>query len=351
MSTPTTYDKILAEQYGGPEVLKVTTEPLPEPGPGEARVRIEAAGVGYTDTIVRRGRYREYKGGLPVTPGYDLVGTVDAVGPGVTGVVPGQRVADMPIHGSYSQYAVRPARDLLPVPDGIEPGVAVEVPLMWITAWQMLTRCVHLAEGDTILVVGASGSVGRALTVLGRHLGLRVVGTCSAANTELVESWGATAVDYRSADLPAALRTAIGAEGAAAAFDGIGGQSWRTCRSVLARGGTLVGYGMQDFLDGRGATTTAVLNMLQIRTIWRLTGRLDRTRRGAEWYDISIRRGEKPDEFAADAAELFGLIAEGAVAPAQPEILPLAAAAEAHRRIARGGLERRLVLDPWAATA
>ena len=111
------FDRIVARAFGGPEVLAVEhVAALPQPGPGEARLRVEAAGVGYTDTILRRGRYAAYTGGLPLTPGYDVVGTVDAIGAGVTAVAIGDRVADMPVSGAYSQYLVRPAAGLVPVP-------------------------------------------------------------------------------------------------------------------------------------------------------------------------------------------------------------------------------------------
>ncbi len=341
------YRKVVGRNFGGPDVLEVVEiDQLPEPGAGEARVRVEAAGVGYTDTIVRRGRYVAYKGGLPVTPGYDMVGVVDKLGSGVSGVQVGQRVADMPVSGSYSEYMVRPARDLVPVPDGVEPAAAVEVPLMWVTAWQMLTRCVSLSPGASILVVGATGSAGRALVTLANHLGLRVIGTCSAANMERLAGLGATAIDYRRPDLAQAIRAASDGRGVAAAFDAVGGESWRTSRRSLARGGTLVGYGFQDFLESGASNLVALLGVLRINAIWPILGKVDGSRRRTVNYNIHDRRRSHPSEYAEDAATLLQLIADGRVVPPAPEILTLDQAAEAHRRIARGGLHRRLVLQP-----
>ena len=178
------YDRIIAEQFGGPEVLVMDhVAELPEPGAGQVRIRIEAAGVGYTDTILRRGRYIGYTGGLPLTPGYDVVGLVDKLGAGVKNMRAGDRVADMSVSGAYSQYIILPARDVFPVPAAVAAGAAVDVPLMWVTAWQMLTRIVPLPRGAAILVVGASGAVGRALVMLGLYLGQKVIGTCSALET------------------------------------------------------------------------------------------------------------------------------------------------------------------------
>ncbi|HEX7872640.1 MAG TPA: zinc-binding dehydrogenase, partial [Sphingobium sp.] len=300
-----------------------------------------------TDTILRRGRYIAYRGGLPLTPGYDVVGTVDAVDPGVRGLNVGQRVADMTVSGGYSQYLIRPAGMLIPVPPGIEPAIAVELPLMGMTAWQMLTRCVSLQPGAPILVVGASGSVGRALVALGRHLGLKVIGTSSDANLSQVAALGATALDYRRPDLLAAIRDASGADGVAAAFDAVGGRSWKTSFQSLGRNGTLVAYGFQDFLDGNKATHEAMVGLFRLHKVYNRFGQLDGSGRRSIFYDIDIRRQAEPEDYRADMETLLDLVAGGAYRPPQPEIIPLTAAAEAHRRIARRGLDHRLVLDPW----
>ncbi len=342
----TGYNKIVAQNFGGPEVLElVHFEELPEPGAGEVRVRVEAAGVGYTDTILRRGRYMLYKGGLPLTPGYDVVGVVDKLGAGVTGLQTGDRVADMSVHGGYSQYIVLPARDLIPVPAGVDPVAAVDVPLMWMTAWQMLTRSVSLPKGAAILVVGASGAVGRALVVLARHLGLRVIGTCSAANLAFVEGLGATALDYDRTDLREAIRAASDG-GVAAAFDAVGGNSWETSWNTLAQGGKLVGFGMQDFLDSGAPGAEAGKALTQFNQTWNAEGAADGSNRSTTFYDINVRRLSHADEYRADAEQVLQLIAARKVVPAPAEILTLDQAAEAHRRVAKGGLQQRLVIRP-----
>ncbi len=341
------YKKIVASQFGGSEVLQLREfEQLPEPNAGEVRVRVEAAGVGYTDTIVRRGRYHLYTAGLPLTPGYDMVGIVDKLGEGVTGLKIGERVADMPVHGSYSEFIVRPASELIPVPVGAEPVAAVDVPLMWMTAWQMLTRSVSLTPGEIILVVGASGAVGRALVILAQHLGLRVIGSCSAANMSLVEDLGATAIDYRRADLLEGVRSLSDGKGVAAAFDAVGGASWETSWAALSKGGMLVGYGMQDFLESGAASSEAGKQLQQFNETWNANGISDGTQRSTTFYDINVRRTSHSDEYRTDAAYLLEQIANGKLLPPAAEILRLDQAAEAHRRIAEGGLQQRLVICP-----
>jgi NADPH:quinone reductase-like Zn-dependent oxidoreductase len=340
------FDKIVARQFGGPEVLELERiAVLPEPGEGEVRVRVEAAGVGYTDTILRRGKYVDYKAGLPLTPGYDFAGIVDKLGAGVTGLRIGQRVADMPMYGSYTQYIIRRAEQLCAVPEGIDAVAAVEIPLMWMTAWQMLTRSVTLPAGSTILVVGASGSVGRALVILACHLGLNVVGTCSAKNFSGVEALGARVVDYRDPDLTASIKREAGG-GVAAAFDAIGGDSWGTCWKALDKGGQLIGYGLQGFLEEGGSALVALSSFARLLFVWKLAGKIDGSGRGTSFYNILQRRVSHPQDYRQDMDELFRLMTMGVLPSQKAETLPLSMAAEAHRRIAAGGLTHRLVLTP-----
>src|SRR4051794_14963125 len=163
-------------RFGGPEALEMAEEAtVPEPGPNEVRIRVLAAGTGFTDSFIRRGRYPDFKGPLPFTPGYDLVGVVEKTGPGVPAQVTGQLVADLCVVGGYAQYAIRAARFLVPVPDGVDPAEAVCIPVTYLTAYQMLTRYRSLPRGAIILLIGASGTVGTALLDLARHFGLRAI--------------------------------------------------------------------------------------------------------------------------------------------------------------------------------
>jgi NADPH:quinone reductase-like Zn-dependent oxidoreductase len=135
------WQHIRIARFGGPEVLELAEEPIiPDPGPGEVRIKVLAAGTGFTDTFIRRGRYPDFKGPLPFTPGYDLVGVVEETGPGVSAQLAGQLVADLCVVGGYAQYAIRPASFLVPVLDGVDPAEAVCIPLAYLTAYQMLTR-------------------------------------------------------------------------------------------------------------------------------------------------------------------------------------------------------------------
>src|SRR5579863_5575765 len=110
-------------RFGGPEVLQLVEESaIPEPGPQEVRVRVLAAGTGFTDAMIRRGRYPDFKGPLPFTPGYEIVGVVDQCGPGAPASLRGKVVADLCVVGGYAQYAIRPTHSLVEVPEGIDPA-------------------------------------------------------------------------------------------------------------------------------------------------------------------------------------------------------------------------------------
>ena len=124
------WQSIRIARFGGPDVLELEEQrAIPAPGPGEVRIKVLAAGTGFTDTFIRRGRYPDFKGPLPFIPGYDLVGVVEETGPGVPNQLAGQMVADLCVVGGYAQYAIRPARFLVPVPDGLDDAAAVCIPL------------------------------------------------------------------------------------------------------------------------------------------------------------------------------------------------------------------------------
>ena len=340
------WQHIRITHFGGPEVLELAEQPtIPEPGVGEVRIKILAAGTGFTDSFIRRGRYPDFKGPLPFTPGYELVGVVDKNGTGVDAVREGELVADLCVVGGYAQYAIRPARFLVPVPDGVDPAEAVCIPLAYLTAFQMLTRYRQLPRGATILVIGASGTVGTALLDLARHFGLKAIGTCSAANLATVERFGAAAIDYRVGDFVTSVRGLTGGAGVEAAFDAIGGAHFGRSFACLAPGGLLVGYGSQTMAVGREGLASAALGLARLK-LWGALSLLFGGRR-ALFYSITTRRSTHPEEFKADMATLFELLRNGAIHPVVIDRLPLAAAREVHVRIDAGGQGGKIVLLPW----
>ena len=342
------WQHVRISRFGGPEVLQVVEEStIPEPGAGEVRIKVLAAGTGFTDTMIRRGRYPDFKGPLPFTPGYELVGVVEKTGADVAAPLEGEMVSDLCVVGGYAQYAIRPARYLVPVPAGIDPAEAVCIPLAYLTAFQMLTRCRKLSSGATILVIGASGTVGTALLNLARHLGLKAIGTCSAANVPVIERFGAVAIDYHAGDFVTSVRQLTGGVGVDLVLDAIGGAHFGRSFACLAPGGLLVGYGSQTMAVGRESLIAAGLGLARLK-LWSALSFLFNGR-SAVFYSITARRSTHPEEFKDDLATLFQLLRAGAIHPVVIDRLPLAAAGEVHARIDRGGLGGKIVLLPGSA--
>src|SRR5215471_17282046 len=172
------HTRIIVTHYGGPDALRVVEEERPEPKKGEVRVRVLAAGVSLPDLLMREGVHPETPP-LPFTPGWDLIGIVDRLGDGVSGIELGRIVGALPINGAYAEFVCLPQRELVPVPSGLDAAEAVSLILNYVTAYQMLHRSAKVKPGQRVLIHGAAGGVGSALLQLGRLAGLEMYGTCS----------------------------------------------------------------------------------------------------------------------------------------------------------------------------
>jgi NADPH2:quinone reductase len=242
------HTRIVVPHYGGPEVITAIEEDVPTPNSGEVRVKVLAAGVSLPDVLAREGVHPETPR-APYTPGWDLVGTVDRLGDGVTGFELGQKVAAMPIHGCYAQYVCAPQRKLIPVAAGLDAAEAVAVVLNYVTAHQILHRSAKARSGQRMLIHGALGGVGSAMLQLAKLAGVEMYGTCSAQRAAVVRELGGIPIDYKNADFVKEIHRLTG-DGVDAVFDGIGGDNlWRS-RDALREGGCVVTYGFQSKLSG-----------------------------------------------------------------------------------------------------
>ena len=329
------YKKVILNEFGGPEVLQVVKEnTLPEPAMGEARVKVLAASATFTDTMVRKGVYYDLKETPPFSPGYDMVGVVDKLGAGTNTLKVGQTVADLTVFGAYTEYMLRPADSLVPVPDGLDTAEAVSLVLSYVTAYQMLHRSAKIQRGQKILVHGAGGAVGTALLELGALLDLEMYGTASRSKHELVTSLGATPIDYKSEDFVARVQAVGGVD---AAFDAIGGGNFKRSFKSLKKGGTLVAYGFYNNAMGKGGSVP--MEYMSI-ALWNI---LPNGRKSA-FYSIGAMRKKQPDWFKEDLAELFNLLAKGKIKPVIEKRMKLEDAAQAHELIEQAKVKGRLVL-------
>src|SRR5215471_9896174 len=172
-------ERVVISRYGPASVLEMVREHMPDPKPGEVRLKVEAAGVSFGDIVQRSNLFFAGAPPLPYTPGYDVVGTVDAVGDGVTNAKIGDRVAALTMFFGYARYVCVDAEWLASVPAHLDATQVVALVLNYTTAWQMLRRATRLRAGDAILVYGASGGVGSAILDLAQHLRLVVAAAAS----------------------------------------------------------------------------------------------------------------------------------------------------------------------------
>src|SRR5437764_10324945 len=238
--------RVVVDHYGGPEVLRVMEEDDPRPGVGEVRVRVLAAGVSFTDSQLRAGTYLGVPK-PPFTPGYELVGVVEELGPGCSRLREGDRIAALTVWGAYAERVCVPEADAVEVPEDLDPAEVVSLVLTYVTAYQVLHRVAMVKSGETVLVHGAAGRVGTAVLELGALAGLRLYGTASARDRATVEQLGAVAIDYRNEDFVARVRE-LPDKGVDVVLDGLGGAlSVRSFRA-LRPGGRLVVFGYSSAL-------------------------------------------------------------------------------------------------------
>ena len=342
------YRRVVIFHYGGPDALQMVEEECPEPKPGGVRVRVLAAGVALPDVLAREGVHPETPR-VPYTPGWDLVGTVDQLGQGATGLELGQTVAAMPIHGCYAQYLCLPRRKLVPVPAGLDAAEAVALVLNYITAYQMLHRSVKAQAGQRMLIHGAAGGVGSAMLQLAKLADVEMYGTCSAQGSAVVRELGGIPIDYKNADFVKEIHRLTGT-GTDAVFDGIGGDNlWRS-RHAVREGGRVVTYGFQSKLRG-GRLLSRSEGRHPIRESAELGSLIFRNwfkpgRKSMVPYSIQWLMRFKPAWFRQDLLTLLELLKQGKLKPLIAHRLPLEGARRAHEMLGEGGVLGKIVLLP-----
>lgn len=317
-------------EHGGPEVLCLEEVPLPEPGEGEARVRVRYAGVNFIDVYRRTGFY-PVPGGLPAVPGGEAAGVVDAVAPGVTEVAEGDRVAFWDAAGAYAGAVVHRAERLLPLPDGVSFEAGAALPLQGMTA-HYLTRGIHpLEDGDTVLIHAAAGGVGLLAVQMAKLAGARVIGTCSTEEkAERARAAGADhVIRYTEVDFVQETKRLTGGDGVDLAIDGVGRATFEGSVAATRVRGHVILFGQ----------ASGEPEPIRPR---RLLG--SRTLTCASLFDYARGRAE----MLARAAEVFGWHAAGRLEAHIDRVLPLAEAAEAHRLLEGRKTSGKLLLEPRA---
>jgi len=323
-----TYRRIVVTRRGDLSGVEIEEVELRAPAAGEARVRALASPVCQDDVAARVGN-RPVLPKLPFTPGYSILGVVDAVGDGVNDAHAGDRVVALLGTGGHAEYVYVKAAELAPVPDGLDPAAVSVLVLNYLVAWQVLHRVAKVRAGQSALLIGASGGVGTAFLQLGRLAGLSMYGLASPKKHALLAEHGCTPIDYHTQDFVEVLGAAE-PDGVDLVLNGMAEAYFRRGLSVLRRGGTFVHYGGPQSLGG----LVRLVAMLLFYDLWP---------NGKHVKGYGTHRVGHADR-AADWAKLFELLGEGSIAPVVADRLPLLEAKDAYARLERGEVTGVLVL-------
>jgi NADPH:quinone reductase-like Zn-dependent oxidoreductase len=330
--------RVVVTEHGGPDVLQMIEEDLPQPKTGEVRVKVLAAGVSAYDLMFRSSGAVPGTPKVPFTLGTDVVGEVDKLGDGVTSVEPGQKVAGATFCfnglGGYAEYICLPASEVVSMPPGVDPAKAVCLVANYLTAYMAMHEVAQVQAGERILVQGAAGGVGTALLELGKLAGLEIYGTASSPKHDIVSALGATPIDYRTEDVVARVRALTG-DGVDVVFDPIGGakQLWRSNQALL-KGGRLVWFGV----------ASAKKDGVRVIPITLLTVGLLKILPDGKKLLMTPDLAADNDWFQATLAKLLDMLAAGEINPIVSERIPLAEATRAHELLERGQYAGRIVL-------
>jgi NADPH2:quinone reductase len=313
---------------GEPDVLRLEEATVPTPGPGQALLRIEAVGVNFIEIYQRTGLYPRP---LPFTPGTEAAGTVEAVGPGVTVVAPGDRVASIDVLGAYAEYALAPADRLVPLPDRVSMRVGAAALLQGMTAQYLTTTTFPLQRGHACLVHAAAGGVGLLLCQMAKRRGARVLGTVSTEEKAVLarEAGADEVILYTRTEFEHEVKRLTGGEGVQVVYDSVGRTTFAKGLDTLVRRGTMV-------LFGQSSGPVEPVDPLLLNR----KGSLFLTRPSLPHYTASRA------ELLERAGDVLGWAAEGSLRVRVGHEFALAAAAEAHREIEGRRTTGKVLLVP-----
>jgi NADPH:quinone reductase len=317
---------IHVREPGGPETMEVSDAPVPVPGPGQALVRIAASGVNFIDVYFRTGLY---KAELPITLGSEAAGTVQSVGPNVTQVSAGDRVAYAMVRGSYAEYAAVPESSLVKIPDTIDFESAAAAMLQGMTAHYLTHSTFPLNSGQTCLVHAAAGGTGRLIAQMAKIRGARVIGTVSSAEKAAVA--GNSGVDhpivYTSTDFESEVKRITAGGGVDVVYDSVGRTTFEKSLACLRPRGMIVLFGQSS-----GPVPPLEPQILNTR------GSIFLTRPSLAHYLLSR------EELLWRAGDVFAAIERGELVLRIDRVFPLADAADAHRALESRATTGKLIL-------
>jgi NADPH2:quinone reductase len=318
------------DEPGGPEVLRLETLPVPDPGAGEVLVRVAYAGVNRPDVAQRTGNYPPPKGASPI-PGLEIAGEVVALGDGVDADILGQQVCALVAGGGYAEYCTADARHCLPVPEGLALAEAAALPETLFTVWHNVFERGHAREGETILVHGGTSGIGTMAITLGKLFGLTVIVTCGSDGkcAAALELGADHAINYRTADFVEEVQRITQGKGVELVLDMVSGDYVPRNLKCLAEDGRHVTIAI---LGGAKAELNMAVVMMRRYT---LSGSTLRPR--SREFKVLLA-----EEIARNA---WPLAATGELRPVMDRVFPLSQAAAAHARMEAGDHIGKIVLE------
>lgn len=317
-------------KFGGPEVMEVAEVAMPEPGQGEVRVKVEAAGLNYSDIMIREGQYIDAME-PPLPLGRECCGTIDKLGAGVTNYKEGQRVVATVPAGAFAEYVVTNAAGLLPCPEGLSPEQAASIFIQGLTAVHCLTDLAQTKKGETVLIQAAAGGVGTLAVQIARELGAKVFGTASSdEKCKTIEELGGTAINYSKGDWVAELKKANGGRGADVILESVGGDVFlRSFNEALEPFGRLVVYGVA------GREIVSLTNREILESNKTIMG-----------YYLGSYFPAHMDKIMSGAMRLMQMIGQGKVKPIVGEVFPLDRAVDAFNHMQQRKNVGKVIIKP-----
>jgi NADPH:quinone reductase-like Zn-dependent oxidoreductase len=323
------YKSFIVPCRGGPDVFRIIENNLRMPSPDEVRIKIIAAPVCSPDIQARYGQ-TPFPPRTPFTPGYAIIGTVDAIGKNITNIAVGDRVAALTAYGAYSEYIFLKQKQLMHVPTSIDPADAATIILNYVLAYQTLHRLAKAKAGDKILIIGASGGIGTAYLQLGKLANLTMYGIASKNKHFILAEYGATSIDYRTQNFVDVIHQ-LEPDGINAVFDGMGGDYINQGLKTLRRGGIFVEYG------------NPLTFPRMLRLLWQvMAANLQPNGIRVNLYGNSSRLNMQP--FREDWATLFKLLEEGRIHPIIHKKFPILEAQQANALLESGQVVGNVVL-------
>lgn len=319
--------------YGGIDRLQRVTLPDPRPGPGEVAIAVRAFGVNFADVLARVGLYVQAPR-PPFVPGFEVAGTVAALGEGVTTMQPGDRVVCLTPFGGYADRIVVPAQAAAPMPDAMSYAEAAALPVVGVTAYHALLVQGGLAAGDTVLIQAAAGGVGLAAVQLARHAGARVIGVCGGPRkAAFLRDFGVEhVVDHQNEDLAARVAAITAGQGLDVILDSVGGAFIAGGLRMLRAGGRFVSIGAAAFAPVRNR------NLLQLLRTYLSVPRLHPLRllgqsKSFIGVQMLVLGKQQPAVLRRSLEAVLAEAALGRLQPVLADVLPPGRIGEAHRRL------------------